>query len=129
LTYTKQLRNADAGLDHVRDHVSQLIAERMAQQLALGRAVIWTDGLRFLPEGLEYRAKGLFGRKPPVMFPYSQIHGCDADAGTFHLWIYGQKKPVAKESVARPNFYPGYLLLARVLAARPATAQLAASEK
>lgn len=129
LTYSKHLRNADEGLDHVRDHVSQLIAERMAGQLATGRAVIWTDGLRFLPEGLEYRAKGFFGRKPPEMFPYSQIHGYDADAGTFHLWIYGKNKPVAKESVARPNFFPGYLLLARLLAARPATAQLAASEQ
>jgi hypothetical protein len=128
LTYSKHLRNADEGLDHVRDHVSQLIAQRMAQQLAVGSAVTWTDSLRFLPEGLEYRAKGLFGRKPPVIVLYSQIHGYDADAGTFHLWIYGKKKPVAKESVARPNFFPGYLLLARLLAARPAGAQLAASE-
>jgi hypothetical protein len=122
LTYSKHLRNTDEGLDHLRDRVSQLIAQRMTQQLAVGRPVTWTDSLRFLPEGLEYTAKGLFGRKPPVMFPYSQIHGCDAEAGTFHLWIYGTKKPVAKESVTRPNFFPGYLLLARILAARPAMA-------
>lgn len=128
LTYSKHLRNTDEGLDHVRDRVSQLIAQRMAEQLAAGRSVTWTDGLRFLPEGLEYRAKGLFGRKPPVMIPYSQIHGYDADSGAFHLWIYGNKKPVAKESVVRPNFFPGYLLLARLMAARPAETQLAASE-
>jgi hypothetical protein len=128
LTYSKQLRNADEGLEHIRDHVSQLIAQRMANQLAGGQTVIWTDGLRFLPEGLQYSAKGFFGRKLPVMIPYSQIHGYDADAGTFHLWIYGKNKPVAKESVALPNFFPGYLLLARLLAARPAAAQLAVSE-
>jgi len=130
LTYSKHLRNTDPGLDHVRDKVSQLIAQRMAQQLASGRAVIWTDGLRFLPEALEYSAKGIFGRKPPVMIPYSQIHGYDAESGTLYLWMYGQKKPVAKESVARPNFFPGYLLLARLLAARPSASlsQLAASE-
>jgi hypothetical protein len=114
----------------VRDHVSQLIASRMAQQLTGGRAVIWTDGLRFLPEGLEYSAKGIFGRKPPILIPYSQIHGCDAETGTFYLWMYGKKKPVAKESVARPNFFPGYLLLARLLAARPeSVSQLAESDK
>jgi|GEM_PF-855817 len=131
LTYSKQLRNSDPGLDHVRDHVSQLIAQRMAQQLAGGRAVVWTDGLRFLPEGLEYSAKGLFGRKPPIMIPYSQIHGYDAETGTFYLWVYGKKKPEAKESVARANFFPGYLLLARLLANRPSASltQLAASEK
>ena len=129
LTYSKHLRNADEGLDHVRDHVSELIAHRMAQQLAGGSAVVWTHGLRFLPEGLEYCSKRLFGRKPPVMIPYSQIHGYDADGGTFHLWIYGKKKPVVKESVGQPNFFPGYLLLARLLLARSAPAgQLAVRE-
>jgi hypothetical protein len=128
LTYSKQLRNADAGLDHIRDHVSQLIAERMARQIAAGRAVIWTDGLRFLPEGLEYRAKAIFGRKLPIIIPYSQMHGCDIDDKKFYLWIYDQKKPVANESTARPNFFPGYLLLSRLLAARPAVAQLAESK-
>jgi hypothetical protein len=120
LTYSKTLRNADAELDHLRDHVSELIANRLWEQFRMGRAVAWTDSFRFLPEGLEYRAAGILGRKAPILIPYSQIHGYDADAGIFHLWVHGKKKPVAKENVNQPNFFPGYHLLARLLANRPA---------
>ncbi|MGE5193833.1 MAG: hypothetical protein ACM3U2_15155, partial [Deltaproteobacteria bacterium] len=77
LTYTRTLRNADAELDHLRDSVSQTIADRMAAQFKLGKAVTWTDGLRLLPEALEYRAAGFFGRKAPIVIPYSQISGYD----------------------------------------------------
>jgi hypothetical protein len=118
LTYARKLRNADADLDHLRDSVSRLIANRMAAEFGQGRSVVWTDGLRFLPEGIEYRASGFFGRKPPIVLPYSQILGHDANQGTFWLWIQGKKKPVVKENMAQPNFFPGYMFLTRLLAAR-----------
>jgi len=123
LTYARKLRNADADLDHLRDSVSQLIANRMAAEFGQGRTVVWTDGLRFLPEGLEYRASGFFGRKAPVLLPYSQILGHDANQGMFWLWVQGRKKPVVKENMALPNFFPGYMFLARLLAARPVPAR------
>ena len=126
LTYARKLRNADADLDHLRDSVSQLISNRMAAEFGQGRAVVWTDGLRFLPEGLEYRASGFFGRKAPVLLPYSQILGHDANQGMFWMWAQGKKKPVVKENMALPNFFPGYLFLTRLLAARPATAHATA---
>ncbi len=127
LTYTKTLRNADNDLDSLRDKVSQIIADRMAAQFALGRAVVWTEGLRFLPEGLEYRAAGFFGRKAPIVIPYSQIMGYDANQGFFWMWVDGKKKPAVKESMALPNFFPGSLLLARVLAARASTTPMLAA--
>ena len=119
LTYSRKLQNADSALDHLRDHISQLIADRMAAQFARGKTIVWTEGLRFFPEGLEYRAAGFFGRKPPVVIPYSQIHGYDTHQGMFWLWVYGRKKPVVRENMALPNFFPGYILLLRMLAARP----------
>ncbi len=122
LTYARKLRNADADLDHLRDSVSRRIADRMAAEFGKGRMVAWTDGLRFLPEGLEYRASSFFGRKAPIVLPYSQVLGHDANQGTFWLWIVGKKKPVVKENMAQPNFFPGFMLLTRVLAARQATA-------
>jgi hypothetical protein len=127
LTYSKTLRNADVELDHLRDHVSALIANRMLQQFEAHQAVAWTDSFRFLPEGLEYRAAGILGRKPPILIPYSQIYGYDADGGTFNLWVYGKKKPVAKENVNKPNFFPGYHLLARLLVNRPAGIETASA--
>ncbi|MSR59365.1 MAG: hypothetical protein EXS05_17270 [Planctomycetaceae bacterium] len=118
LTYAKTLRNADEELDHLRDHVSRVIAARMSVEFSRGKAVAWTDGLKFLAEGLEHRASGFLGRKPPVVLRYDQITGVDASHRAFQLWIGGQKKPVVKESVSQPNFFPGYLFLTRLMAMR-----------
>ncbi|MBS0266370.1 MAG: hypothetical protein JSS02_30850 [Planctomycetes bacterium] len=119
LSYTKTLRNADLELENLREHVSEIIAQRMYADFAAQQPVTWTDSLRFLPEGVEYRARTLFGRKAPVLIPFSQIAGFDSDNGEFHLWVHDKKKPIAKEEINKPNFFPGYHLLARVLASRP----------
>jgi hypothetical protein len=123
LTYARNLRNADAELDHLRDSISRMIADRMAAQFVPGRSVTWTEGLRFLPEGLEHRAAGFFGRKAPVVIPYEQISGYDLHQGMFWLWVHDRKKPVVKESMALPNFFPGYNFLPRVLAGRQAASR------
>jgi hypothetical protein len=120
-TYAKTLRNADVELDHLRDHVSRVIAARMAAGFGTGAAVGWTDGLRFLSDGLEYRASGFLGRKAPIMVPYERITAVNVADGLFHLWVAGQKKPVVKEQVSQPNFFPGYLFLTRLMATRRET--------
>jgi hypothetical protein len=90
--------------------------------------VTWTDGLRFLPEGLEYRAAGFLGRKAPVVIPYSQISGYDLHQGMLWLWVAGRKKPAVKESTALPNFFPGYFFLMTLRrTASPLTADVAPS--
>jgi hypothetical protein len=127
LEYTRSLRNADDELEHLRDHVSRLIAARMAEAFARGEPVKWTQGLRLLKEGLEYRASGFLGRKPPVVLRYDQITGMAANAGVFHVWVAGQKKPAVKEKVSQPNFFAGQILLARIFASRPAAARTEAS--
>ena len=126
--FTATLRKEDFELEHLRDRVSALIADRMWNQFAQRQAVAWTDHLRFLPEGLEFRPTSLFGRKPPVLIPYSQICGCDSDYGVFCLWVHGQKKPAARENVSKPNFFPGYHLLGRILASAAAGIETATTE-
>jgi hypothetical protein len=88
----------------------------MAKQFAGGDIVSWGDALRFFPEGLEYRASGFLRRKPPVIIPFDQITGIDVTDGQFRLWRTGQKGHAVKESVAQPNFFPGYFFLLRLLA-------------
>jgi len=132
VAYTKTLRNADDELDRLRDRVGRILAERMARQFAAGDAVTWGDGLRFFPEGLEYRASGFLRRKAPVMIPFDQISGLDITDGQFRLWRTGQKGHAVKESVAQPNFFPGYFLLLRVLASesgRPVPAEAATAHE
>lgn len=122
LTYTKTIRNADEELDNLRDHVSRVIAGRLAEILARQGTASWTDGLRFLKDGLEYRAAGLLGRKAPMNIPYAEIHSYDIKQATFSLWTRGSKKPTVKESVHLANFFPGLMLLAQLWPARLPTA-------
>ncbi|MGQ0636007.1 MAG: hypothetical protein ACT4QC_15460 [Planctomycetaceae bacterium] len=129
LVYSKTLRNADHELDRLRDHVSSIIAAGMAQEYRERQVVGWTEGLRFLQEGLEYRAAGFLGRKPPVILRFDQIQGYDAQQGVFQLWVYGVRKPVVKEQVGAPNFFPGYLLLAQLLEERQQTERAGAARQ
>jgi len=83
----------------------------MAEQLRAGQAVRWTANLEFMPEGIRYRASGLFGRKEPQLLPLSEYGGYDLKQGVFYLFARGQKKAVATEQAAAENFYPGFFLL------------------
>jgi hypothetical protein len=114
--YGAQLQHVDQELETLRDKVARRIAERMGQRLAAGEPVPWTERLRFLPEGIERTPGSLFGRKPPVVFPYADVVRHGIDNGKFALWVRGQKKPAFTEAISRRNFFPGYFLLADLVA-------------
>jgi hypothetical protein len=99
----------DEGLKALRDHVAWLIGSRWAGQLEHA-PVGWTLRLRFLPGGLEYRARQLFGLAPAVVVPYHYTHYALVGE-EFHLHVQGGESPVCKESQASANFYPGLALL------------------
>jgi hypothetical protein len=111
IAYRTQLPNADDELDNLRDHISKVIAGRMARELNAGQPVAWTPNLRFVPEGLEYRPSGFFGRKEPFILPYREIANFELQQGMFHVWKPGATKSVVQEPVSQPNFFPGFFLL------------------
>ncbi|MBM4039834.1 MAG: hypothetical protein FJ290_15110 [Planctomycetes bacterium] len=115
INYRATLSGADETLDGLCDHVSGVIGRRLAEEFAAGRAVTWTQALRFLPEGLEYRAQGFLGRKDPVVIPYGQIANYDIQQGEMMLWAEGAEKPAVREKVSAPNFFPGLRLLEAIL--------------
>lgn len=120
LSYSRTLRNADNELERLRDRVSRAIAARMSEQYFQGGPVAWTDGLRFLPEGLEYRAPGWFSRQAPVMLRYDEIVHTEVSSGVFYAWVNRRAKPAIKEQTGQPNFFPGKLFLSRLLTMQPA---------
>ncbi|MCR4414753.1 MAG: hypothetical protein NUV77_20240 [Thermoguttaceae bacterium] len=111
ITYVAQLKNVDDDLEQLRDHVSRVIAARMAGELAQGKPVAWTPNLMFLPEGLSYRPSGFFGRKEPQVLPYNRVRSFDFEKGTFRLWSVDSASPVVQESASAANFFPGFFLL------------------
>src|SRR5205823_2032226 len=94
ITYSAQLRDADAEVDNLRDQISRIIAGRMLQRLQQGQPVRWTSNLCYLPDGLEYRPSGWVGRKEAQVLPYDQIGGHNLDQGIFYLWAKGIQKPI-----------------------------------
>jgi hypothetical protein len=111
IAYRTQLPNSDDELDNLRDHISKVIAGRMARELNAGQPVAWTPNLRFVPEGLEFRPSGFFGRKEPFVLPYHEIANFELQQGVFHVWKRGGTKSVVQEPVSQPNFFPGFFLL------------------
>lgn len=111
IAYHTTVKAADDSLDALRDHISRVLAARMRQEIAEGRAAVWTTNLSFSPEGIIYRPNALFGRKDPILMPFERFGGYDFDKGSFRLWEKENPKPVVTEASSQKNFYPGYFLL------------------
>ena len=115
IAYNTSVMGEDASLEELRDFISRAIAARMADRIAAGQPVKWTNNLTFLPNGLEYRRGGLLGRKAAEMLLYCDYHGYGLDHGTFSVYRKGAKKAVMTESASAPNFFPGFYLLQLLL--------------
>lgn len=113
--YSTTVQKLDESLEKLRDQVARIIAQRLARAYAAGQEVPWTEGLRFLPGVIEYRARGWFGRKAPVLIPLAAVTDYDLQEEVFYLWTRDSKKPAIQEKVWLTNFYPGYQLLTMLL--------------
>jgi hypothetical protein len=83
----------------------------MQKRLAAGKTVMWTTNLRFKREGIQYRPKGLIGRKEMQLLPYSECSGYKIIGDVFYLFQTGEVKEVLSEPISAFNFLPGYVLL------------------
>ncbi len=116
IAYSATIQKMDEELDNLRDFVSRVIAQHMLKRLKDNRPVAWTDGLRFLPEGLEIHPSGFFGKKGKWVLPYGEIAGTDMQQGVFYLFQTGRNKHVYEVPVSAANFFPGFVLLNALLA-------------
>jgi hypothetical protein len=115
LKYSITYKNADPELDNLRDHVSRVMAQHMRKRLAEGKVVLWTDRVRFTPEGLEITGKsGIFRKGEDRFVPYDEILDIRLDKGSFFLFQHGEKKSVYEAVVNTPNFFPGLALLVAI---------------
>ncbi len=111
VTYSVSLKNGDAELENLREHVSRVIAGHMFHRLERGETVAWTEGLRFRREGLEWTSGGWFTRPTTRLIPYHQIGNTDIQEGHFYLYVLGIRKAVYTTPVSADNFFPGLTLL------------------
>lgn len=117
IRYSTNIKNADGELDKLRDDVSIVIARRMHDFWSQHGNCPWMPYLRFVEDGLEYRALTFTGRKPPKLIPYASIVNFSIDETLFRVWVHDQKSSVINEDIAQPNFYPGLVFLSELLPA------------
>ncbi len=127
IKYSASVKNADEALDTLLQHVAQVVAGRMANELSSGKPVAWTPNLTFEAEGLRYRPSGFLGRKEAVFLPYAEMSHHHSENGRFKLFMQGQKKAAIDEGTGEPNFMPGFTLFCMMTAPEPAPPQTAAA--
>lgn len=98
----------DPQLEGVRDHISKIIAMRMAESLNQGEPVKWTPHLWLLPTGIRFPHAG---SGQPRTLSFDQVDRYDFKEGVFYLWKRGTQEPAIAESMSEPNFFPGFILL------------------
>lgn len=111
ISYSDQSRQEDSDLNGLRDFVAGQIGTCMAARLAEGEVVPWTPNLTFTPEGIEFRPRGLLGRKEFELLPYADFAGHEMALGVLYLFRRGEEKPIMSEVSSAPNFFPGHFLL------------------
>jgi len=115
IRWSASLRGMDEEMDNLRNHISKVIAARWIEWLRSGKSLPWTENLRLLPDGVEYRPGGLLGRKDWLKAGYDAIAQPRLQQGTFFMYLKGKDGEATRETVAATNFFPGFYVLMLVL--------------
>jgi hypothetical protein len=113
ITIRRTTAAPNAALEDLRDYVARVMARRLLAELLAGRSVEWTEGHRFTPQGLAWL--GLFGRPGGTPIPYQAITVLHFVEGALQLHAQGAAKSSLEIPVSAPNFYPGFVLLTRLV--------------
>ncbi|HYE61535.1 MAG TPA: DUF6585 family protein [Phycisphaerales bacterium] len=100
-------------LDYVRDMVAEIIADRMADRLLAGESIQWCSAGTLSDQGLTPRR----GKYKGERVPYTDIDRESAKEGSFFLYRAGDERSFLTVAMAAPNFWPGVVLLHRMIGA------------
>lgn len=110
-------------LDEVRDTLSNLIADRMADTLLAGSPIPWTSGALLTATGLA----PCRGRFKGQTIPYRDIARTASAQGSFTIYRANERRRIAVLNPDEPNFLPGLILFKRLCEMSAATSQSAAA--
>jgi hypothetical protein len=102
----------DHGLADMQSQICGQLAREWGKRVPDG-PVTWTNRLRFLPMGLEYRSWTLFTREEPVTVPYHMTRW-EIKEGHFWLYVKHEAKAVLKVKLETPNLRVGLELLNQI---------------
>lgn len=102
-------------LDYVRDMVAEVIADRLADKLLAGETVQWAGAATMSEQGLTPNR----GKYKKTLVPYTEIDRESAKEGSFFLYRRGDERSFVTVPMAVTNFWPGMVLLHRMIGANP----------
>ncbi len=117
IRYNVQIKNPDADIENLRDHIAKVIGRRMFCEIREGKSVPWGGDAVFLPSGMQLRRSKMLGFSSAAaeVLPYDQIRGTNMQQGVLYLFSKSEPKSVFSKPVASANFFPGYYLLLTLL--------------
>lgn len=111
-------------MDFVRDTVADVVAERLALEIAEKGEAAWTGPATFTKDGL--RVKKLLGA--PAAVSYDKIDRLGFGDGTLVLFEEGSEKAFVSMAVNGKNFWPGFVLFQRLVTPRGGAEEVDATE-
>lgn len=115
---SKHTANGDKDMEALRDHLAEILSERMycvLQETNVQR-IKWTASAELSKEGIHFLERKFFGNNgAPTMIPFDKGFEYLNGNGTFELRIPGEKNNRVILDVAGPNFFPGVILMERLL--------------
>jgi hypothetical protein len=111
-------------MDVVRDTVADVVAERLALEIAEKGEAAWTGPATFTKDGL--RIKKLLGA--PAVVAYDKIDRLGFGDGTLVLFEEGSEKAFVSMAVNGKNFWPGFVLFQKLMKPRGGAEEVDATE-
>ena len=111
-------------MDVVRDTVADVVAERLALEIAEKGEASWTGPATFTKDGL--RIKKVLGA--PFVMEYAKIDRLGFGDGTLVLFEEGKAKASVSMAVNGKNFWPGFVLFQRLMTPRGGAEEIEGEE-
>jgi len=120
IKFSGSFRGSDDDLEHLREFISALVADKMYKRLSVQESVPWGNNASLSKKGVHFVSKPLFGSKEPRNVFFADELRYTIDNGVLSLFRSEEKKAAVRIQCSEDNFYPGFLLLGR-LASEAAT--------
>lgn len=106
----------DEGLELVRQQISLAVAERMHAAVMRGERVAWGNSATFTRDGLQHRPPKVLGKAELRRSAYKSDLTYKMNAGVFDLFTPDDaKKPALRLQCSEENFWPGMIVLERMV--------------
>ncbi len=102
-------QNGGHGMEDLRDHVSEIVADRMQHGLETNGRASW-GSIALRQGGLVVNSAS----KKEWFIPFDEIEETNFDDTRMYVWVRDENRPIATVSMSEPNFYPGWVLYHRL---------------